>query len=172
MSIFKKKRPNFSLNTTSTADISFMLLIFFLVTSSMDVDKGIVRQLPPADDPTRTVPIQMEAANIMQISLQSDGSFAIDGTPASGGEVERDAAKFIQQRGENHIINILISPNAEYGQYFSLQEHLLKAYETARNKASIAKYKRAFSRLTETQRDNIRRAIPQRMIEKDAEYAN
>ena len=34
------------LNTTSTADISFMLLIFFLVTTSMDVDKGMVRQLP------------------------------------------------------------------------------------------------------------------------------
>ena len=35
------------LNTTSTADISFMLLVFFLVTSSMDSDKGLRRQLPP-----------------------------------------------------------------------------------------------------------------------------
>ena len=35
------------LNTTSTADISFMLLILFLVTSSMDVDKGLSRPLPP-----------------------------------------------------------------------------------------------------------------------------
>ena len=35
------------LNTSSTADISFMLLIFFLVTSSMDTDKGLLRQLPP-----------------------------------------------------------------------------------------------------------------------------
>ena len=38
------------LNTTSTADISFMLLIFFLVTTSMDIDKGLSRQLPPLDD--------------------------------------------------------------------------------------------------------------------------
>ena len=35
------------LNTTSTADISFMLLIFFLVTSSMDTDKGLMRQMAP-----------------------------------------------------------------------------------------------------------------------------
>jgi biopolymer transport protein ExbD len=35
------------LNTTSTADISFMLLIFFLVTSSMDTDKGLLRQMAP-----------------------------------------------------------------------------------------------------------------------------
>ena len=41
----RKKVPG--LNTTSTADISFMLLIFFLVTSSMDTDKGLPRQLPP-----------------------------------------------------------------------------------------------------------------------------
>src|SRR3712207_8700574 len=38
-----------SLNTTSTADISFMLLIFFLVASSMNVDKGLMRQLPPME---------------------------------------------------------------------------------------------------------------------------
>ncbi len=36
-----------TLNTTSTADISFMLLIFFLVTTSMGADKGIRRELPP-----------------------------------------------------------------------------------------------------------------------------
>ena len=35
------------LNTTSTADISFMLLIFFLVTTNMDIDKGLQRQLAP-----------------------------------------------------------------------------------------------------------------------------
>ena len=38
------------LNTSSTADISFMLLIFFLVTSSMDTDKGLLRQLPPLQE--------------------------------------------------------------------------------------------------------------------------
>ena len=38
------------LNTTATADISFMLLTFFLVTTSMDVDRGLVRQLPAVDD--------------------------------------------------------------------------------------------------------------------------
>ena len=38
------------LNTTATADISFMLLTFFLVTTSMDVDRGLVRQLPSLDD--------------------------------------------------------------------------------------------------------------------------
>ena len=43
----RRKREVPGLNTTSTADISFMLLIFFLVTTNMDVDKGLIRQLPP-----------------------------------------------------------------------------------------------------------------------------
>ena len=38
------------LNTTSTADISFMLLVFFLVTSSMDSDKGLGRKMAPLDE--------------------------------------------------------------------------------------------------------------------------
>ena len=47
--IFRRKRREVpGLNTTSTADISFMLLVFFLVTTSMDVDKGMNRQLPSA----------------------------------------------------------------------------------------------------------------------------
>ena len=49
--IFRRKRREVpGLNTTSTADISFMLLVFFLVTTSMDADKGMNRQLPPKTD--------------------------------------------------------------------------------------------------------------------------
>ena len=47
MNFHHRRRSVPQLNTTSTADISFMLLIFFLVTTNMDVDKGITRQLPP-----------------------------------------------------------------------------------------------------------------------------
>ena len=48
---WKQKRREFpELNTTSTADISFMLLVFFLVTSSMDSDHGLGRKLSPVDD--------------------------------------------------------------------------------------------------------------------------
>lgn len=163
----KKKKPNFSLNTTSTADISFMLLIFFLVTSSMDVDKGIIRQLPPPDDPQQTVPIQMEAENILAISLQADGTCTLDGQPVGMSDISHRAADFIQKRGKNHIISIKSSPQSEYGEYFKLQEQLLKAYDTVRDKASKAKYKRPYSKLSEQQRDQIRQDIPQRMVEGD-----
>ena len=56
----RRKRDIPGLNTTSTADISFMLLIFFLVTSSMDTDKGLPRQLPPPDDSTRQEEVEIK----------------------------------------------------------------------------------------------------------------
>ena len=55
------------LNTTATADISFMLLTFFLVTTSMDVDRGLVRQLPPLDNEQEhnAEVVEVERANTM-----------------------------------------------------------------------------------------------------------
>ena len=50
MFLRRRHREVPGLNTTSTADISFMLLVFFLVTSSMDSDKGLGRKLPPVDE--------------------------------------------------------------------------------------------------------------------------
>ena len=49
MTYRKRSREALGLNTTSTADISFVLLIFFLVTTSMDMDKGLARQLPQTE---------------------------------------------------------------------------------------------------------------------------
>ena len=45
----KKKRKVPAMNATSSADIAFMLLIFFLITTSMDTDKGLARRLPPPE---------------------------------------------------------------------------------------------------------------------------
>ena len=43
----RKKRGVPGINSSSTADIAFMLLIFFLITTSMDTDRGLARRLPP-----------------------------------------------------------------------------------------------------------------------------
>ena len=54
MLIRRRRHTVPKLDATSTADISFMLLTFFLVTTSMDSDKGLIRQLPPADNGKQT----------------------------------------------------------------------------------------------------------------------
>lgn len=68
----KKKRSMPGLNTSSTADISFMLLIFFLVTTSMDTDKGLTRRLPPpVEDENATK--QIHENEILQVRINLKG---------------------------------------------------------------------------------------------------
>lgn len=69
MLIRRKQRETPGLNTTSTADISFMLLIFFLVTTSMDVDKGLLRQLPSPDPQKKEQQTVVDKANLMALRL-------------------------------------------------------------------------------------------------------
>ena len=70
------------LNTTSTADISFMLLIFFLVTTSMDVDKGLSRQLPPPELKKESEQTNVSKSNLMTLQITSDNRLLVDDQPA------------------------------------------------------------------------------------------
>ena len=62
----KRNRRVRGLNTTSTADISFMLLIFFLVASSMDIDKGLTRQLPPMEAKQEQKAAEVDKKKLLQ----------------------------------------------------------------------------------------------------------
>ncbi|MBR3860186.1 MAG: biopolymer transporter ExbD [Bacteroidaceae bacterium] len=66
----KKKRKVPGLNGSSLADISFILLIFFLVTTSMDTDTGLVRRLPPPPDPNQMdEDVKVKGRNVMVVSV-------------------------------------------------------------------------------------------------------
>ena len=81
MLIRRKQHETPGLNTTSTADISFMLLIFFLVTTSMDVDKGLLRQLPlPEPQKKEQQQSVVDKANLMALRLTAGDA----GEPAQG----------------------------------------------------------------------------------------
>ena len=87
--IFRRKRREVpGLNTTSTADISFMLLVFFLVTTSMDVDKGMNRQLPPKQDEKQEMQ-DVDKSKVMSLSLSEEGLLTIDEKPADIDKIRR-----------------------------------------------------------------------------------
>ena len=68
----KKKKEVPGLDTTSTADISFMLLIFFLVTTSLDTDEGLTRYLPPMPQKNEQKQMDVNRNDIMNISIDDD----------------------------------------------------------------------------------------------------
>ena len=66
----KKKRKVPGLNGSSLADISFILLIFFLITTSMDTDTGLVRRLPPPPDPNQQEDdVKVKGRNVFVVSV-------------------------------------------------------------------------------------------------------
>ena len=66
----KKKRKVPGLNGSSLADISFILLIFFLITTSMDTDTGLVRRLPPPPDPNQLEEdVKVKGRNVLVVQV-------------------------------------------------------------------------------------------------------
>ncbi len=72
----KKKVPG--LNASSTADISFILLIFFLVTTSMDTDTGLTRRLPQPPEPNQEdAMMDVKERNVLNVKMNADGNMMI-----------------------------------------------------------------------------------------------
>ena len=116
-----------SLNTSSTADISFMLLIFFLVTSSMDAGKGLRRQLPPPpQDQEQVADIRRE--DIMTVVLAADGQLTMNGDTIGLAQLQQEVTRFAAVNPKHRVIAIKAAPEARYDDYFQLQNALVAAY--------------------------------------------
>ena len=73
----KKKRKVPGLNGSSLADISFILLIFFLITTSMDTDTGLVRRLPPPPDPNQHEDdVKVKGRNVMVVAVNMNNQIS------------------------------------------------------------------------------------------------
>ena len=170
MLIRRKQRETPGLNTTSTADISFMLLIFFLVTTSMDVDKGLLRQLPSPEpqkkDQQQTV---VDKANLMELRLTAGDTLLVNGKPMKVSLLKEETIRFVHRLGKKHLISIESERDADYNLYFQMQNQLMEAYSQLRNETAQKKYHRDYALLNNDQKEQVRNLCPQRITES---YAN
>lgn len=155
------------LNTTSTADISFMLLIFFLVTTSMDIDRGLIRMLPPMDDETteEQPPLRVSKANTMEFVVLPGGTVTLGGKTVATDSLRNTVANFVRTRGKDHLIYIDARPTASYDTYFLLQNELMAAYSLVRNETAHRRFGKAYAQCSEEQKDTVRELCPQRITE-------
>lgn len=158
------------LNTTSTADISFMLLIFFLVTTSMDVDKGLLRQLP-SPEPQKKEQQQsvVDKANLMELRLTAGDTLLVNGKPMQVSLLKEETIRFVHRLGKKHLISIESDRDADYNLYFQMQNQLMEAYSQLRNETAQKKYHRDYALLNNDQKEQVRNICPQRITES---YAN
>ncbi len=166
MRLRKRHTGYFGLNTTSTADISFMLLVFFLVTASMYVDKGIIRHLPPKEnDDAESKELVVDKENIMVLALDAAGQLSVNDTLADIKTLAEELKAFVLSRGEKHLITIDADNDCPYAAYFNVQNALSTAYYEARQATAKRKYGRALEQLTDEERGEVLAALPRRTAE-------
>ena len=149
----KRKVPG--LNTSSTADISFMLLILFLVTTSMEVDEGLERTLPPIEK------MQKETQSMVDERLV----LLLNNKPIALATVRKTVANFVAPKGKEHIIQLQADSHASYNAYFSLQNEIVAAYNDLRNKRAEQLYGKLYQLCSVEQQEQIADEIPQRISE-------
>lgn len=175
------------LNTTSTADISFMLLIFFLVTSSMDTDKGLPRQLPPPQDEQKEQELMVRERNVLELRLDADDRLTIGGEQASLSQLEQRVVEFVAntkndpslpekstrdvnlfgrtQVSDRHIISIQVDRHTSYDAYFQMQNAIVAAYNNLRNQLAQSRFGHSYAQCSAEERDAVNMVYPQRISE-------
>lgn len=151
------------LNTSSTADISFMLLIFFLVTSSMDTDKGLLRQLPPLQE--QQPPTDVRKDHVLQVTLDAHDQLVVDGILITPQQLRDQIAKFVASDRTDHVISIRTDRATSYEAYFRMQNAIVAAYAQLREAYSRERFGKGYGELVEEQRDEVNQYYPQRISE-------
>ncbi|MDD6517093.1 MAG: biopolymer transporter ExbD [Prevotella sp.] len=164
MIIQRSKHRVPGLNTTSTADISFMLLIFFLVTTNMDVDKGLSRQLPPANKEENQQSFAAKGTT-MALKITADNHLLVNDKPLPVKALRGQVIDFVSRVGKKHLITVDADPQSDYNTYFQLQNELVAAYHVLRNKEAQRLYGRNYDGLTTSQKDHIKDVCPQHVAE-------
>ena len=117
------------LNMTSTADISFMLLVFFLITTSMDSEKGLGRQLPPPDPEEQEKLQDVDKDKVLTLHLSKTHLTINDRETRVSTALCKEIREFIKKAGPSHIIELQIDRSARYDDYFHLQNCIVKSYK-------------------------------------------
>lgn len=188
MFIHRKRRDVPELNTTSTADISFMLLILFLVTSSMDTDKGLPRQLPPQEQEQQTEH-DIKQRNVLHVALDAHDRLTCEGDTITPGALRQRVEDFIDNRDndphrperherqipmlgkchitDQHIIAIQVDRGTSYNAYFDMQDAIVAAYASLRDRLSRRRFHHPLSQCTQQEREALMMYYPQRLSEAD-----
>ncbi len=152
------------LNTTSTADISFMLLIFFLVTSSMDTDKGLLRQLAPPPQ-EQQLPQDINEEMVVKVVLDDKDQLTCDGQTATYQQLRDAVVSMATVNREEHIVSIQADRQTSYEAYFKMQDAIVGAYHSLREQYANSRFGKSYAMLTSEERQQVNAYYPQRISE-------
>jgi biopolymer transport protein ExbD len=185
----RRKRILQEINAGSMADIAFLLLIFFLVTTTMDVDTGITRKLPPPV--TDDTEIDIKERNIFKVLVNSADMLLVEGKPGNLETLKQETMLFftnptddpelpekkleeIEGLGEiwvsKGVVSLKNDRGTSYDMYIKVQNELTAAFHQLRDQLAMEKFGQKFDNLIDqTKIDAIQSAIPIAISEAEPE---
>ena len=118
----KRRFKGGEIPTASMADIAFLLLIFFLVTTTIDTDKGLGIVLPPPGD----IEIEIRKENILNCLINSQGKVLLDEEPISVAQIHRVVGQKLR-KNDKLIISVKAHPKTAYNDYVRVIDQLKMA---------------------------------------------
>ena len=187
----KTKRKVPGLNQSSVADISFILLIFFLVTTSMDTDTGLPRRLPEWDPNALDQEVMIRERNIMVVNVNKFNEIYVKNGAFNGRvgitELKDLAKEFIANPYDNinlpakeeyvipdfktvvttikHVISLQTDRSTNYEIYFNVQNELTKAYNELRDEWCRETFGRGWNDASEDEQTFAKGMYPSKISE-------
>jgi biopolymer transport protein ExbD len=173
--------------SASLADIAFMLLIFFLVTTTMDVDSGLERRLPQwVDQEQLDDDQQIKERNVFIVLVNRNNDLLVEGeyadidnlrerakefmaNPNDAEDLPEKEAKQIPYFGEvmvtKGVISLQNDLDTQYGTYIAVQNELVAAINELREELAQQEFGKSYNQLDKDQQDAVREIYPSRISE-------
>ena len=181
----KKKVP--AMNTSSTADIAFLLLCYFLMTTTMGSQTGLSRRLPPIPDPNQKVDDQkVNRRNIIVVKINSADRILAGSEPIDVSQLNNKIREFLTNPNNDPslperevkdiegfgtyavskgVISLQNDRGTSYQAYIAVQNELVKAINELRDEFSLKNYGKKYNRLDEDKQKIVKNCIPSNISE-------
>ncbi len=163
-----RDRLSTEINASSMADIAFLLLIFFLVTTQIAEDKGILVKLPPWSDEPPDI-TQLKTRNVFSVLVNASNQLLVRGEMANVDELRDRAKEFISnpqhkddlaESPRKAIISLKNDRGTSYKTYLKVYNELQAAYNELRDEEALKRYAKHYDALADAQKKEIRDDIP------------
>lgn len=189
------RRASPEINAGSMADIAFLLLIFFLVTTTMDVDTGLTRKLPPPIEELDEDPPEVKERNVFQVLVNANDDLLVEGERMLVSNLREEAKLFIVGDASDEsmpefritdvpllgkipvskqIVSLQNDRGTSYEMYIKVQNELVGAYNEVRNEYAQQKFGKTMKELASAAEDSklfkdqlkaVKKVYPQRISE-------
>ncbi len=173
------RRHPATVNAGSMADIAFLLLIFFLVTTTISADKGILRQLPSDCPDINKCIIDVAERNILRIDLNHKQEIFIEDDVVELEDVERIVKAFVDNNGKSKcdycngeglsessdhpreaVISLSHDALTKYHLFISVQDEITKAFYDLRQEYIKVKFNKTPDQITDQEFRTVKKAYP------------